>query len=320
MRDFFQYLHHSLQEGPVALATVIAARGSTPRVAGARMFLPERGAAVGTIGGGMTEGRVLALARETLDDGATRLLEADLRGRPGAIRDGICGGTMTLWISRLTRDNAGREVAAVLTALREGKAITTSTRFEPEKPLRIGAGAPGPEAAFVETLEPNPHLLVVGAGHIGRCLAALAANLGFEISVQDERDEWRTEPAFPPGCRLASSLDEAVATLRDWEGGRFAALVTRGFPQDLEALNLLSREKSLTYVGLLGSRKRVQTVLTAHAAGGAPAFEPGILHAPVGLEIGAETPEEIAVSLMAEMILVRRRGNRPAPPREADAN
>lgn len=320
MRDFFEKLDRFLQEGPVALATVVAARGSTPRIAGARMFLPEQGAAVGTIGGGMTEGRVLALARETLADGKPRLLEADLRGKPGEIRDGICGGTMTLWIRLLTPDNAGGEVSLIRRALCTGKRILSSTWFDAEKPLTTGEASAGSAAAFHETLEPDPHLLVVGAGHIGRCLAALAANLGFQISVQDERDEWRAEAAFSAGCRLESSLEEAVKNLREWEGGRFAALVTRGFPQDLEALNLLSREKSLTYAGLLGSRKRVQTVLAAHAAGGAPAFAEGVLHAPVGLEIGAETPEEIAVSMMAEIILVRRRGNRPAGPGAAAAN
>lgn len=128
--------------------------------------------------------------------------------------------------------------------------------------------------------------------------------------MQDERTEWLEPAAFPPDCRLETSLVQAVETLSEWEGGKYAALVTRGFPQDLEALAVLGGDGGLDYVGLLGSRKRVQTVLAAHAASGTPDFPAGVLHAPVGIEIGAETPDEIAVSITAEMIGVRRRGHR----------
>ncbi len=308
MRDFFQKLDHALQEGAVTLASVVKARGSTPRLAGARMFVADTGPAVGTIGGGMTEGRVLLLARETLNDGRPRLFEADLRGRPGEVRDGICGGTMTLWLTRLTRQNAGDVVSATWAALDSGKKVAICTSLDEAQPVSleiVGAGH------FVETLTPDPHLLVVGAGHIGRCLAKLARQLGFQVSVQDERAEWLESTAFPPDCRLETDLPQAVETVRGWEGGRYAALVTRGFPQDLEALAILGRSGDFDYVGLLGSRKRVQTVLEAHSATSASDFPAGVLHAPVGLEIGAETPDEIAVSIAAEMIGVRRRHQRP---------
>lgn len=271
------------------------------------MCVSEKGLLAGTIGGGMTEGKVLEMAKETLADGKSRLLEADLRGKPGEIRDGICGGTMTLWISRLDVAD-GETVAAVVESLRRGKKVDLATRFDEKAVLEVGTGHNG---AFHEVLKPDPHLLVVGAGHIGRCLAALMHSLEFQVSVQDEREDWRDPSAFPEDCRLEASMTDAAAALREWEGGRYAALVTRGFPQDMEALNVLSREPSLDYVGLLGSRKRVQTVLAARAASGAPAFAEGVLFAPVGMEIGAETPEEIAVSIAAQMIEVRRRGNRP---------
>ena len=307
MHTFLQQLAAALRNRPAVLVSVVATKGSTPRLAGARMAVNETGIVAGTIGGGLTESRVLELAAQTLADGRPRLFEADLRGRPGEIRDGICGGTMTLWLARLTWDSAGSEVSAALTALAEGRKVPLSTAFDAARPLALGP-MPG---GFEETLEPDPHLLIVGAGHIGRCLAALAEGLAFHLTVQDERDDWRDPAAFPTGCRLAASLTDAALGLAAWEGRQFAALVTRGFPQDLEALAVLSRQSSLTYVGLLGSRKRVQTVLAAHAASGAPAFPEGVLHAPVGIEIGGETPEEIAVSIAAEMIRVRRKGLRP---------
>lgn len=271
------------------------------------MAVNSSGIVAGTIGGGITESRVLELARLTLADGQPRKMEADLRGRPGEIRDGICGGTMTLWLTRLTCENASAEISAASAALAIGRAVTLSTAFENDRPLTLEL-APD---RFTETLEPDPHLLIVGAGHIGRRLAALTAGLHFRLTIQDERHDWRDPAAFPIGCELTPSLSDAAGRLAAWEGKRFAALVTRGFPQDLEALGTLSRQSGLTYVGLLGSRKRVQTVLAAHRASGAADFPVGVLHAPVGVEIGAETPEEIAVSIAAEMIRVLRNGLRP---------
>lgn len=271
------------------------------------MAVGSHGIVAGTIGGGLTEARVLELARETLADGRPRKLEADLRGKPGEIRDGICGGTMSLWLARMTWESAGDELAKCLDALASGRQVVLSTSFDAARPLAFGTDQEG----FAETLEPDPHLLIVGAGHIGRCLASLMASLEFRVTVQDERDDWRAASSFPAGCGLEVSMAESARKLSKWEGQQFAALVTRGFPQDLEALAILSGYSSLTYVGLLGSKKRIHTVLAAHAASGAPTFAEGVLHAPVGLEIGAETPEEIAVSIASEMIRVRRNGLRP---------
>ena len=306
MYAFLQHLATALKSGPVVLVTVVHTQGSTPRMAGARMAVNASGIVSGTIGGGLTESRVLQLAGETLNDGRPRRMEADLRGNPQDIRDGICGGVMTLWLARLTAANAASEVEACLAALHGGRKIPLRTAFDAPRPL-----SPGPEAeTFDEILEPDPQVLIVGAGHIGRCLAARAAGLPFRVAVQDEREDWRDPAAFPADCTLTASLPEAVQNLAAWEGRQFAVLVTRGFPQDVQALGHLRRLPSLTSLGLLGSRKRVQTVLSAHAASGAPPFPDGVLHAPVGVEIGAETPEEIAISIAAEMIRVRRRGLR----------
>lgn len=310
MHDFFRTLAGVLPGGPVVLATVVKTRGSTPRQAGARMAVTPSGLLAGTIGGGKTEGRVLELARGCLEDGEPRMLEADLRGDPREIRDGICGGTMTIALCRLTVENAGTEVRAVISRLAAGQTVSLLTRSSAARPLAVG-DADGDGYRVI--LLPDPRVLIVGAGHIGRCLAACCDILGFRVTVQDERSEWLEPAAFPAACRLVESLPGAMTDLRDWQGGRYAVLVTRGFPQDLAALSLLRRETGLTYVGLLGSRKRVATVLSALREAGEPDFPPGILHAPVGVEIAAETPDEIAVSIAAEMIRVRRRENRIAP-------
>jgi xanthine dehydrogenase accessory factor len=302
LNGFFDRLSEALARGPAALVTVVSAQGSTPRIAGARQFLAADGSHHGTIGGGVTEARVLALARETLTDGRPRTFSADLRGRPGDVRDGICGGTMELWIVRLAPASCLPLVQAAADALRAGKCLSLSTRLDAAAPLALAAA----DDAFTEAIEPAPRLLIVGAGHIGRALARLADDLGFAVAVQDERPEWLDAPAFPAGCVLESSLEAAIHALGSWEGERFAALVTRGFPQDVAALTALAAIPDLAYVGLLGSRKRVATVLAAQRATGGPGIPASVLHAPVGLEIGAETPGEIAISIAAELIQIRR--------------
>lgn len=302
LKGFFHELTEALRRGPVALATVVAARGSTPRIAGARQFLGANGASHGTIGGGATEARVRELARETLADGRPRTVEADLRGRPGAVRDGICGGTMTVWIVRLDPGNHHEFAESIAISLQAGKRFPLSLRLDAEAPLDREAA----DDAFHEILEPPPRLLIVGAGHIGRSLARLASELDFAVAVQDERRDWLTPDAFPEDCALERDLAAAVGALQAWEGERFAALVTRGFALDVAALNALSPVPHLAYLGLLGSRTRVATVLATQRESGNPPPPAGALHAPIGFEIGAETPEEIAVSIAAEIIQVRR--------------
>jgi len=308
VNGFFDRLSEALVRGPVALVTVVAARGSTPRIAGARQFFTADGGHHGTVGGGVTEARVLDLARETLTDGRPRTFFADLRGRPGDIREGVCGGTMELWIVRLEPTACLPLIQTVAASLCGGKCLSLSTRLDASVPLALEASAD----AFTETLEPAPRLLIVGAGHIGRALARLADGLGFALSVQDERPDWLDTAAFPAGCEIKPCLEASVHTLKIWEGERFVVLVTRGFPQDVAALDALATIPDLAYVGLLGSRKRVATVLAAQCAADGLAIPASVLHAPVGLEIGAETPEEIAVSIAAELIQIRRRSREGA--------
>lgn len=312
--DFFCRLSDALQAGPAALATVTRARGSTPRVAGARQFLGAANAAAGSVGGGVTESRVLELMRATLADGRPREFHADLRGHPGDVRDGVCGGTMEIAIVRLRPETDAPLVAEIASRLRGGKRVPLATRCTEAAPLSLDASPDG--AGFAETIDPSPLLLVIGAGHIGRSLARIARPLDFSVAVQDDRPEWLDAAAFPADCTRHARLTEAVAALGRWEGDRLGALVTRGFALDVEALNALAEISGLRYVGLLGSRKRVATVLAAHRDAGGKTISPAVLRAPIGLEIGAETPEEIAVSIAAELIRVRR-ADREAATRSA---
>ena len=197
--------------------------------------------------------------------------------------------------------------------LQIGKRVTLATRKEGLALVDHSLATGLYDEKFVEILEPSPRLLIVGAGHVGRALARQVIQLGFVAAVQDGRQSLLAPAHFPVGCELETSLEACAQRLRSWEGKRYAALVTRGFRQDVEALKRLADGDSvdgLEYLGVLGSKRRIATVFAACRQAGLPPLSSGILHAPIGLEIGAETPEEIAVSIAAEIIDHLRRGKR----------
>jgi xanthine dehydrogenase accessory factor len=161
--------------------------------------------------------------------------------------------------------------------------------------------------ALVEPLLPLPTLLIIGAGHIAVPLAKIAKQAGFRVVVQDDRPELATKERFPEASLLlALPIASALDTLPQAHQ-LYIALVTRGIQHDLEALRILLQQLT-QYIGMIGSEKRVRTVYQKLEQEG---VLPNILksiYAPIGLDIGALTPEEIAISICAELIKVRRGG------------
>ncbi|MDT8306125.1 MAG: XdhC family protein, partial [Anaerolineae bacterium] len=252
-----QELVAAQQKGtPVVLATVIRARGSVPRHAGAKMLVYEDGHFSGTIGGGEMEARVLAAAQEALASGETRLVPYSLvdpqRGDPG-----VCGGEVEI---------------------------------------------------YVEPYLPPATVYVIGAGHVGRAVAHLAHWLGYRVIVSDDREELATPQHIPDAdIYLAGSIPAALEQ-QPLTRSTFVVLVTRNVLIDREILPTILASPA-PYVGVIGSRRRWQhTKELLHEDGvNETLFEQ--VHAPIGLELGAETPEEIAVSIMAEIIMQRRGGH-----------
>lgn len=174
-------------------------------------------------------------------------------------------------------------------------------------------------AFFFDPVFPLDHLLVVGAGHIGVPLAELGAKLGFDVTVLDDRAEFADTTRFAPGLRVLRcdfSADPFAGVRVDAQ--TYVALVTRGHAWDFDCLRLLlARAVQPRYIGMIGSRRRVRAAFTSLLDAGVPRERLEALHAPIGLDIGAETPVEIAVSIAAELIQVRRGGTaRPLTERE----
>lgn len=158
---------------------------------------------------------------------------------------------------------------------------------------------------FVEPILPKPTLVVVGAGHVGRSVAHLAGWLGFRVVVSDDRAELCTPEAFPEAeLHLPGSLGELSSRLKitPWT---FLVLTTRSVDIDVPGLPSLL-DSPAAYIGVIGSKRRWATTRHQLIETGIPEEKLGRVRSPMGLELHAETPEEIAVSIMAEIILLQR--------------
>jgi xanthine dehydrogenase accessory factor len=156
----------------------------------------------------------------------------------------------------------------------------------------------------IDPLQPDPHLYIIGAGHVGHHLAQVAADAGFRLHVVDDREKFANRERFPRAEVIVNSIP-------DWlhqaaiPSAAFVVVVTRGHQHDLDAMRALAA-RDLRYLGLIGSRAKVARIYDALAAEGMPIECLERVHAPIGLDIGAVTPAEIAISILAELIAVRR--------------
>lgn len=250
----YEAVLEAVREGrAAALATVIEARGSTPRGVSAKMLIYADGRTVGTVGGGGVESRVIEEAKAAISDGESRELHYRLRdeerGDPG-----ICGGDMRV---------------------------------------------------FVEVLARRPTVLVIGAGHVGQAVAELADFLGYRIAVLDERPELVTSERFPwADALLTGEVDEQVESFPLTEH-TYVVMVTPHHSLDERILGAVDG-RPFAYLGLIGSQRRTAHTFERARKAAVPAELLDRVHTPIGLDIGAESPREIAVSIVAELIAVQR--------------
>ena len=167
--------------------------------------------------------------------------------------------------------------------------------------------AGGEIEAFHELLEPQPQLLILGAGHIAVPLAKFGREVGFEVVVLDDRDKFANEERFPGADEvIAGDFGETLANFRI-SPFTYVVIITRAHTYDEESLRVLLGHDA-AYIGMIGSRRRVETVLKTLAAEGFDRDRLSKIYSPIGLDIGAETPEEIALAIMAEVVAARRGG------------
>ncbi|MDO8835901.1 MAG: XdhC/CoxI family protein [Vicinamibacterales bacterium] len=198
-------------------------------------------------------------------------------------------------------DAAGKAREALRT--RVAKLVTYDLTDEMAQENGLICG--GSMQVFIEPLDASPHLWVVGAGHVSQHLARLAQGVGFRVHVVDDREKFANAERFPDATSISVDTIETHLADAPMPASAFVVVVTRGHVHDLDALRALAG-RPLRYVGMIGSRAKVKKITDALLEAGAPADWVRALHAPIGLRIGAITPEEIAVSIVAELIAVRR--------------
>jgi xanthine dehydrogenase accessory factor len=296
--DVFTQALRALDGGRgVAIACVIGAHGSTPRHLGARMAVAEDGEQWGTVGGGRIEQLVATAAREVAAGAAPRVVRQHL------VRDlaMCCGGSMEVV---LTPAAASREAIAIVTASRAPKILATPIDGAPLAVRAPGPGDPRPhhpivrDGVLLERLGAAERAIVIGLGHVARHLGPLLAGLGFGVVVCDDGETGATD-AFD-----AAEIERRVG---GFSADDFVLIVTRDHAIDQRLLEQLIVRDDLGYLGMIGSRgkvgrfrKRLEARGLLDGALGAARW--ARLRAPIGLNIGAETPEEIAVSILSRLI------------------
>ena len=163
---------------------------------------------------------------------------------------------------------------------------------------------------YIEPIEPSPELYIVGAGHVGFHLARIAEEVGFRVHVVDDREKFANAERFPSATEILVEDIPAWIARTNLPPYAYVVIVTRGHTNDLEALRALA-PRDLRYLGLIGSRAKVARIYDALAADRMPADLLKRVHAPIGLDIGAVTPQEIAVSILAELIAVKHGKEHP---------
>lgn len=239
----------------IAWVTVVETKGSTPREVGAKMLVNKDGLVTGTIGGGITEARVIEEAKQALKEGKRKLLTYHLTKEQAALEEGaICGGEMKV---------------------------------------------------FIDILQPKEEVLIFGAGHIAVYVSKLAKMVGFKVTVIDDRKEFANQERFPEADEIiAENIERALNHIKITPS-TYIIIITRGHLKDEEVLSSIIRSGA-AYIGMIGSRKKNATVFQRLIEQGVLKEELDKVHAPIGIDINAQTPEEIAVSIVAEIIQVRR--------------
>jgi xanthine dehydrogenase accessory factor len=313
--DVFTQALRALDAGRgVAIACVIAAHGSTPRHLGARMAVADDGEQWGTVGGGRIEQLVVSAAREVAGGAPPRVVRQHL------VRDlaMCCGGSMEVV---LTPAAGSRDAIATLAGSKAPIILATPIDGSPLSVRAQRPGDPRPhhpvvrDGVLLERLGSAERAIVLGLGHVARHLGPLLAGLGFTVVVCDDGETGAIDVGVPWASDTIESFDPAEIERRvgGFSVDDFVLIVTRDHAIDQRLLEQLIVRDDIGYLGMIGSRGKVGRFHKRLDARGLLDGELGAarwarLHAPIGLDIGAETPEEIAIAIAAELVAVRRRG------------
>jgi xanthine dehydrogenase accessory factor len=343
MNDLFKDMAGLLESGEsIVVATLFDKSGSAPRTAGAKMVVRRDGSILGTVGGGCLEMCAIHAAQQVFQKKQSIIQAFDLSGEDIAGMDMICGGSGEILLDYMEADAENRRVcqeaalavekrqkAWLITALGDNTGTTWPLRqqclvrqngeligalhCEPEfltkltsGPAKISIHAEVLEGQrfLVEAIRPCRTLYIFGAGHVSQKLAPLCETVGFRTVVLDDRSEYANKNRFPEAAMVLLIDSFQHLPSLDIDDTSFLVIVTRGHLHDKTILEYGLRTKA-RYIGMIGSRRKRDKIFAALQEQGFTDTDLRRVYSPIGMDILAETPEEIAVSIVGELIKVR---------------
>ena len=298
-------------ERRVAMATLLAARGGSPRPLGAKLFVGEGGRLLGSVSiGGCVDARVVEHGARLLREGRAERVTVAVDDAE-ALELGLnCGAEFDLLVEPVGLDGEDPAVDAYASAARlsrAGRAAFVATTFTPgaapERVVYADACGAVPEGAFVERIAPADTLLLVGASDVAAALTRFAAILGMRVIVVDGHERHAARERFGAATEVLVGMP-AELVRPHLTAGAFVVLLAHDYRYELPVLREALRAP-VRYVGMLAGRKRADGVRALLRDEGMSAEEIGRLRAPVGLDIGGREPEEIALSIVAQLVAVR---------------
>lgn len=340
MREILQPMQEWFDDGKaVALATVVEIYGSAPRGLGAKMAVNQDSLMTGSVSGGCVEGAVVAEALKVLKNGMPKLLHYGVT-QDQAISVGLaCGGTIEVWVEKLSKENFERmrkdlveERLAVVVTVLSGSHVGEQVYAYPDDSMLGEFSDPDLTAlvkanvvevfsqqqcmrktlqvkdqlvdVFFDVLAPSPKLVVVGAVHIAIPLVYYARILGFHTTVIDPRKAFGNIERFPHVDRLVREWPEEFLQSFPWDQGTYLVVVSHDDKLDVPALAIGCQHEA-RYIGALGSKKTFAKHVRELKEAGITDEQITRIHSPIGVDIAARGPEEIALAIITEMVAVR---------------
>ena len=337
MKKLFHTLREVLSRGEDAvLVTIVASSGSAPRGAGARMLVTERGRIYGTIGGGAVEYKGEQIAAEILRTKRSRQENFRLFKNDVADIGMVCGGAVDVYFRFISAGDAGtlrliETCASLFKTLEPSWLITELTGGGlsvfgekqgllgdpvPDEILRALSSRPAQHEVdgriyYCEKLLQPGRVYLFGGGHISQALAPLLLTLDFPCVVLDDRDDYLRPELFGGAQTRRIDPEDISDLIREFTENDCVCIMTRGHKDDMRIQKQVMRSP-VRYIGVIGSARKQRTVKEQILALGYEEAEFEKVVSPIGLDIGADSPAEIAVSIAAQLVMVRA-GKGPGP-------
>lgn len=351
--ELYRHIAERLGRGEgMCLATVISCSGSGPREAGASMAVSQDGKTAGTVGGGLLEAWTLETARTAIRDRRSFCQTFSLDQRQASDDGMLCGGRVEILVQpldggdpvhqgvftallgngkkgrpcflirsiRAAGDNGAVEAGLGLWAEEAGLEIGSLPGEDPDIRILERAcrgrepvlASRGETRYFIQPIDIPETVFIFGAGHVGREVATVCPWAGFRTVVIDDRRDFANAERFPSADEIIVDAFEACFSKLHVDDSAYIVIVTRGHAHDQAVLSRALRTPA-RYIGMIASRRKRDIIFRSLRDEGYSARQLAGVYSPVGLDIGARTPAEIAVSIAAEMIAVRARGERRRP-------